>query len=203
MKIFTVSFVLFLAAGLCGNSFAQNVPGVPNGSIASNSRDDYDNGTRIRSMEMERIKKESYLSAAAAKSAENRKINYSQIKKDFELLQKLENEIVKTYITGKQINYKRISETAYKLNECAQRLQGNLSLSDEKFVKKSNKDKTEPENVKDIIVFLDTSIGRFVVNPVFKNLNVFETKDAAKAEFDLQNIIRLSKTLAQKSEKQI
>ena len=197
MKIFTVSFVLFLAAGFCGSSFAQNVPGVPNGSIATNSRDDYDNGTRIRSMEMERIKKEGYRSAA--KSAENRRINYPQIIKDFELLQKLENEIVKTYITGKQINYKRISETAYKLNECAQRLQGNLSLSAEK----AKQNKTEPENVKDIIVILDTSVGKFVVNPVFKNLNVFETKDAVKAEFDLQNIIRLSKVLAQKAENQI
>lgn len=203
MKIFTVSFVLLLAVGLCGNGFAQNVPGVPNGSIANNSRDDYDNGTRIRSMEMERIKKEGYRSAAAAKSAENRKINYFQIKKDFELLQKLETEIVKTYITGKQINYKRISETAYKLNECAQRLQRNLSFSDEKSVEKANKNKTESENVKDIIVILDTSVGKFVVNPVFKNLNVFETKDAAKAELDLQNIIRLSRVLAQKAENQI
>ncbi len=199
MKIFTVSFVLFLAAGLCGSSFAQNVPGVPNGSIANNSRDDYDNGTRIRSMEMERIKKEGYRSAAAAKSAENRKINYSQINKDFELLQKLENEIVKTYITGKQINYKRISETAYKLNECAQRLQVNLLLFDEKSAEKANKSKTEPENVKEIIVVLDTSVGNFVANPVFKNLNIFETKDAAKAESDLQNIIRLSRVLAQKA----
>ncbi|MEP7039910.1 MAG: hypothetical protein ABI891_16380, partial [Acidobacteriota bacterium] len=126
-----------------------------------------------------------------------------QIKKDFELLQKLENEIVKTYITGKQINYKLISEGAYKLNECAQRLQGNLSLSDEKSAEKAKKNQTEPENVKDIIVILDTAVGKFVVNPVFKNLNVFETKDAAKAELDLQNIIRLSKFLAQKTENQI
>ena len=199
MKILTVLFVLLFVVGLSGNIFAQNIPGVPNGSVASNSRDDYDNGTRIRSMEMERIKKETYRSAAA----ENRKINYSQIKKDFELLQKLENEIVKTYITGKQINYKRISENAYKLNECAQRLRGNLSLFAEKSDEKIDKNKTEPENVKDIIVVLDTLIGKFVVNPIFKNLNVFETKDATNADLGLQSIIRLSKTLAQKSESQV
>ncbi len=199
MKILTVLFVLLFVVGLSGNSFAQNIPGVPNGSVANNSRDDYDNGTRIRSMEMERIKKETYRSAAA----ENRTINYSQIKKDFELLQKLENDIVKTYITGKQINYKQISENAYKLNECAQRLRGNLSLFAEKSDEKIDKNKTEPENVKDIIVVLDTLIGKFVVNPIFKNLNVFETKDAVKADIGLQSIIRLSRLLAQKSENQV
>ena len=202
MKNYIVLFSIAFVLGSFGNVLAQNVPGVPNGSIANNSRDDYDNGTRIRSMEMERIKKENYRSAAAAKSAENRKINYSQIKKDFELVQKLQNAIIQTYVTGKQINYRRIGELAVKLNECADRLDKNLLLSTEKPLEKSDKKNFNSKDVKDIIVILDNLIGKFVVNPIFKNLHIFEATDAEKAEFNLHSIIDLSNLLAQKTQNQ-
>ena len=194
--LFTIFFAAFTTVP------AQNVPGVPNGSIAKDSRDDYDNGIRIRSIELERVKNESYRSAALEKAAENRKINYSQIKSDFELVQKLQNEIVKTYVTGKQINYGRIGELAAKLNECAKRLELNLLLYTEKTTKKSNKENLDSRNVSGLIVILDKSIGTFVANQVFKNLNIIEPNDAEKAEFDLHNIIQVSNFLAQKAEKQ-
>ena len=193
-------FGIFFIFGSSGSLFAQNVPGVPNGAVANNSRDDYDNGIRIRSIELERIRNESHRSALAAKAVENRNINYSQIKKDFEFVQKLQNEIVKTYVTGKQINYKRIGTLASKLNECAARLDENLALSTEKQPEKKAKKHSAPEDVSDIIVILDKSIGKFVVSPIFKNLLILETNDAEKAKFDLQSIIYLSDLLSQKSE---
>ena len=103
MNIWILLFVmLFVSSGFVS---AQNIPGVPNGSANKDSRDEFDNGIRLRSIELERVKRENYRSAIAEKAAENRKINYSQIKKDFELVQKLQNEIIKTYVTGKQIDY--------------------------------------------------------------------------------------------------
>lgn len=200
MKSLIFLFIVF--AIFAGNIFAQDVPGIPNGSISKNGRDDYDNGIRIRSMELERVKGEIYRSDIAQRAAENRKINYLQIKKDFELIQTLENSIVKTYVTGKKINYERISELASKLNDCAKRLDENLSLTDEKEVKKPNKKDANLSDIKEIIVLLDKSIGNFVANPLFKNLYVFEAKDNIKAEFDLQNIISLSEILEQKSKTQ-
>lgn len=198
----SLNFLFIVLAIFAGNIFAQDVPGIPNGSISKNGRDDYDNGIRIRSMELERVKGEIYRSDIAQRAAENRKINYLQIKKDFELIQTLENAIVKTYVTGKKINYNRISELASKLNECAKRLDENLSLTDEKEVKKPNKKDANLSDVKEIIVLLDKSIGNFVANPLFKNLYVFEAKDNIKAEFDLQNIINLSEILKQNSKLQ-
>jgi hypothetical protein len=195
-------FVMLLVFGSFANGFAQSDPGVPNGSVGKNSRDAYDNGTRIRSIELERIKRESYRSAAAQKAADNRRINFSQIKEDFELLQKLQNEIIKTYVTGKQINYGRISELSSKLNDCAERLDKNLLLSTEKNVKKSDEKDSNVEEVKGIIVVLDKSIGKFVTSPVFQNLGVIEPDDAEKAEVELQNIIRLSNFLARKADLQ-
>ena len=199
MKILYFSLVVLFTTFNCIS--AQNIPGVPNGSVGKDSRDDYDNGIRIRSIELERIKRESNRSEIAAKAAENRKINYSQIKKDFELVQELQNEIVKTYVTGKQINYGRISELASRLNNCAGRLDKNLSLSDENTKQKPTNDQA-PEAVSDLIVVLDGFIGKFVTSPVFKNLNVIESNDAEKAEFELRNIIRLSEVLAREAEKQ-
>lgn len=194
--LFVILFVWF------GNIFAQNVPGVPNGAVAKDSRDDYDNGIRMRSIELERIKRESYRSAKAAKAAENRRLNYSQIKKDFELIQSLQNQIVKTYTTGNKINYERIGELASRLNDCAIRLDKNLSLSVEDSKQKSKKKNSEPEDVKDTIVILDRSIGKFITSPIFQNLNVVEPTDAEKAEFELQNVIRLSSLLERKAEQQ-
>ncbi len=191
--LFIVVFVSF------GSISAQNVPGVANGSVAANSRDDYDNGIRMRSIELERIKTESYRSAAAAKSAKSREINYSQIKKDFELIQKLQNEIVKTYVTGKQINYERIENLASKLNECAARLDGHLLLSADKSAIKFDEKLIALEDVKDLIVVLDKAIGNFVTSPVFKNLKIIETDNAEKTEADLYSILRLSRRLAEKS----
>ena len=200
MKIFI--FLCIILFGFLGNISAQNIPGVPNGSAGKDSRDEYDNGIRLRSIELERIKRESYRAAAAEKVAENRKINYSQIKKDFEMVQKLQNEIVKTYVTGKQINYRRIGELALELNDCAKRLDKNLLLYTEKTLNKTGKKNAGSEEVKDLIVILDKLIGKFVANPVFQNLNVIETKNAENAELELQNIIKISELLATQSEKQ-
>lgn len=197
--LFFLFVILFVSAG---SVIAQTIPGVPNGAVTRDSRDDYDNGIRIRSIELERIKRESYRSALAAKSAENRRINYSQIKKDFELIQRIQNAIVKTYVTGKQINYERISELALKLKECAERLDKNLSLSTEIAEQDSKKKNSEPDDVKDLIVILDKTIGKFVSSPIFDNLQIIGTKDAKKAEFELKNIIRLSDYLAQKADEQ-
>jgi hypothetical protein len=202
MKKFGLLLVTLLVFVSFESGFAQDAPGIPNGSIGKNSRDNYDNGTRLRSIELERIKQESYRSAAAEKAAENRRINFSQIRQDFELLQKLENEIVRTYVTGKQINYDRIGELSSKLNDCAARLRTNLLLSVEKEPKKSDKQVSDPENVREIIIVLDASIGKFVSSRVFQNLNVIEPDDAENAELELQNILRLSDSLAQKAERQ-
>lgn len=78
MKILILLFIVFFASG---SVFAQEVPGVANGSVARDSRDEYDNGIRLRSIELERIKNENYRSAIIEKAFETRKITYSQIKK--------------------------------------------------------------------------------------------------------------------------
>ncbi|MCD9185907.1 MAG: hypothetical protein LUM44_05710 [Pyrinomonadaceae bacterium] len=178
-----------------GNIFTQDVPGVANGSVGRNSRDDYDNGIRMRSIQLERAKRENY----RQRVIEIRKMNYAQIKKDFELLQKLQSEIVKTYVTGKEINYKRIGELASKVSECAKRLDANLSLYEEDQPSKSKLKESELQDIKNIIVVLDKSVGNFVTSPIFQNLNVIETKTTENAETELRNIIRLSFLLEQKS----
>ena len=200
MKLLICSFIILFVSFI--SVFAQNVPGVPNGAIGKDTRDEYDNGIRLRSIELERVKREFYRSESALKAAENRKINYQQIKKDFEAIQNLQNSIIKTYVTGKQINYSRISELALKLNNCAARLEKNLSLTTEFDEQQSKKKNSDPGDVKDLIVVLDKSIGKFVTSPIFENLLIIETKHAKKAEFELQNIIRLSDFLAQQSSKQ-
>lgn len=200
-RIFLIA--AFFAFGSFAYVSAQNTPGVPNGSVAKDSRDEYDKGIRLRSIELERVRKENNRAAAIEKAIESRKLNYSQIKNDFERIQTIQSAIVKTYVTGRQINYKRIGELAFELNQAARRLDENLLLAVEKADKKSSKKEIqEAEQVSDLIVVLDRAIGKFATNPIFKNLNVIEPKSAEKAEFELQNIVRLSSLLAREAEKQ-
>lgn len=197
MKILSLSIMVFFLS--FGNLSAQNVPGIPNGALGKDTRDDYDNGIRLRSIELERIKRSNSRKTSAREKSENYKINYLLIKKDFEKLQKLQDEVIKTFLTGKQINYGRIGELASELNGCAERLYKNLLLPAGN-AEPLDFEITISKAVRDLIVELDNNIGVFVNNPIFQNLNTIETKNAEKAEIDLQSIISLSNILARKSD---
>lgn len=171
-----------------------------------------DRGIKERSIDLERTKrdaakpdreKEAPPPADAAK--------FEQIKEDFENIQRLQDEILKTYTTGKQIEAKKIAANAEEIKKRAIRLEANLFpiYENTKNAKKS-KEAQEieiglpplPQGLKSLIVEQDNTLARFISNPMFAKPAIANVNDQATARSDLQKLIRLSAELKFEAEKQ-
>lgn len=177
--------------------FAQQVP-TPEPTIEVELRE---NSIRMRSAELERIKRES-AKPKPRESAKEREIKFAEIKEDFENIQKLQDKIVKSYITEKKINYSKISELATDMRNKALRLNANLfgTKSDEPNVFEDSKT-AEKNSVKSLIIELDNAIGLFIGSPIFQNTKIVDRKTSEIAQSNLKKILNLSEALSREADK--
>ena len=167
-----------------------------------------DNSLKMRSVEMERIKREETKAVAAKFAPINSKIEakFPEIKEDFEGIQVSQSAIVASYTTGKTIDYAAIESAAAAINKKAKRLDSNLfpgaTSEDLKDDSKKSKEKTEkPKGIRDLILELDEAVGSFVSSKIFANIKVIEPEVAIKTRADLLNIQSLSEKLAEEAKK--
>jgi hypothetical protein len=199
MKKIILSILFLVIAGISSNIYAQ-LPGggTPTGNGDANIGSD---GIKIRSVELERIKREAFKSDPNAFGAINTNLEskFPQVKEDFESIQTSEAAIIKAYTMSKEIDYKLIEKSAKDINKKAKRLDANLFLytldpeDREKFALKGVKKQVE---IKDIIVGLDKVIGEFVGSKIFQNYKSIDPEVAKKARIDLDNILKASENLA-------
>ena len=199
MKKIILSILVILAASTFSNVFGQRE--TPGGAGDKNLGDD---GIKLRSVEIERIKREADKSNASSFAPINTEIKakFPQIKEDFESVQLLQAAIIKAYTTGKTIDYGMIETSAEGINKKAKRLDANLFAS--KIQKKSDNSKakeTKIKSVKVLIVELDNSIGSFVSSKIFGNINVVDPVVALKTRTDLVKIMDLSDQLSKEAGK--
>src|SRR4051812_20387559 len=99
--------VLLLGAGSYTSVISQlPPPGAGDRSLENRSIKD-------RSNELERVKRDAdKLDTSNQQSAEMSPAKFQEVKEDFENIQRLEDEIVKIYTTGKQIDFLKISQNA-------------------------------------------------------------------------------------------
>jgi hypothetical protein len=182
------------------NVFAQRE--TPAGAGDKNLGDD---GIKMRSVEMERIKREAQIAEASAFAPINKEISakFPQIKEDFEGIQVLEGSIIKAYTTGKSIDYGLIESAAEGINKKAQRLDTNLfaATKAEKKEEKTTEKVEKPKIIRDLIVELDNAVGDFVSSKIFGNIKVIEPDVAIKTRNDLLNILKLSELVAAEAKK--
>lgn len=153
---------------------------------------------RRRSMELERVKREA-AQTFPQESNEEATIRFAKVKDDYEHIQKLQAEIIKTYTNGKEINYSKISSSADEMNRKSIRLEANLFNI--KAVTNKNGDKKKSLSVRDLIIELDKVLGNFVNSPIFKSNNLIEQNDVEESQTQLEKIIKLSETLSQEAKK--
>lgn len=189
-------FIFFLLITPLG-AMGQVSPPLPVPVTESEIRDD---SLKMRSNELERIKRDSRKPLSKA-SAKEREIRFAKIKNDFEGIQKSQDQIIKAYTTGKKINFKKISRAAANLRKQALRLDKNLFGSEEED-KPSEKNRSKnPNTIRNLIIELDRAIGNFVKSPIFNNKNVVELEESRKARRQLQKIIELSHALSKLADK--
>ena len=128
-----------------------------------------------------------------------------QIRKDFERLQVLRNEIARALVARQTLDYKSIQGKAAEINKRASRLMtallvANVDGSD------ANKDSSDPaarideSHLDRSLVVLCKTIDRFVENPVFDLNGVVDVNDSTKAGGDLLDVIELSDDIRRAAE---
>ena len=197
----SILFTLFLAASLSAQQ-----PGPPPGAVPAGAGDKnlQTSDLKMRSAELERIKRDAEKPSRKNEGPAAPTMNFQQIKEDFETIQKLQDDIIKAYSTGKEIEHTRISNDASQMNQSAIRLESNLFPPVEK--KKDGKKGSEPpsakvdepalpQDIKSLIVELDNTLTAFVGNPMFTSPQVVDQNNNLKARGELQKLIRLSSAL--------
>ena len=175
-----------------------------------------DRNIKDRSIELERIKREADKPDRKNQTqAANDAARFEEVKEDFENIQRLQDEILKAYTTGKQIEAPKIAANAAEITKRAGRLESNLfpPAESQKGSKKSKEAQKEPpkdeqavpplpQDLKSLIVEQDNTLAKFVANPMFTNPGVANVNDQAVARGDLQKLIRISAALKTEAEKQ-
>lgn len=213
MKKILLLTALILSTGIYSNINAQ-APTVSAPSV-SGDKDLRDTGIKTRSIDLERVNRDTNKSAnnAAEKNApttpeDKLAAKYEEIKTDFEQIQFSQDSVIKSYQNSEKIDYVQISKSAQEINKSARRLNSNLFPAlNEKTEKKSKKEeKTDDEaksakSLRDLIVELDNTVGSFAASPLFQNLRVVDPAVSAKAKLDLEKIIILSALLDTEAQK--
>ncbi len=186
-------FVLFVSLFSVSAIFAQISPTpVINNEVRDES------SIRRRSMELERVKRDADTPKLHENSA-GQFIKFAEIKDDFENIQKLETQIIKTYTSDKQINYKKISDSATEISKRATRLDINLFLTKTTKNEKIKKEEVKQKSIKDLIIELDKAISDFVDSPIFKSNKLVDSSVSDKSQNDLEKIIKISDLMAQQA----
>ena len=156
------------------------------------------NSIKMRSVELERVKRES--TRLSVRDSKERSLNFEEIGEDFENIQKLQNEVVRVYKTGKTVDYNRIGELSAEMNKRAVRLERNLF--EEKAEKTENNKDVERKKVRELIIELDGAIGNFTNGQIFKNIKLVDTENVQKSQDQLKKIIKLSGKLSMEASTQ-
>lgn len=181
-----------LSAVLTGTGYGQGPP-PPKPIIETEIRE---NSTKIRGIELERIKREAH-KAGPDESDREREVRFRETKKRFESIQKSQSSVIKAYTTGKTINYSRINESANDMTRDGLWLDVNLFGAES--AEPGNLKEAEGlrrDDVRDLIIRLDKALGRFVQSPVFKPSTVLDKKMFQEAQQRLREVISLSRLLS-------
>lgn len=188
LVFFAVCFVVLSAENISAQR--QIPPPVP--VVETEMRD---GSIRMRSNELERVKRDSY-KLPPKEDGREQAMRFAMIKEDFEDIQKSQDSIIKAYTTGKKINFAKISDGAHDIKKNAHRLAVNLFNDDfEISASVSKNDSKNSKSVKDLIVELDNVLGIFVKNPIFQDVKTVDPASTEKAQADLRKISELSDEL--------
>ncbi len=201
-KGFSLLAIVAIAFVLSSPARAQE-HGPPPGASDRNVGDGVSD-IKSRSVEMERARRDAEKADKKSENSPNQ--NFPQIKEDFERIQIINSDVLQAASTHDAApDYMRISEAASELKKRAVRLKSNLFAAEsEKHSKDKSKEATEQQqqqDVKSLLVALDSAIGGFVSSPIFQNIKVIDPQDSAKARQSLEQVIKLSTQVSKEADK--
>jgi hypothetical protein len=154
-------------------------------------------GARVRSSELERVKRDA--EKPDRKAEESPEDKFPQIKEDFERIQIVNGEVLQA---GGSPDYVRLSEAAEEVRRRAERLKSNLFEPEpEKKPKGEGVEATAQTDLKSLLSELDGALARFVNSPIFQNTRVVNPQESAEARRELDEVIKLSTRVSKEADK--
>ena len=143
--------------------------------------------------------------AAKPRTPEERTLALAEIAEDFKRIQLINNKMMGTTMSAAAPDYGRIAETTSEIRRRAIRIGKNLQLrkgdAEEAAKGSAHKQAQDAAQMKAALLSLDTCIMSFVQNPIFRNPDVIDVEQAAKARRDLEKIIGRSHLISKDAEK--
>lgn len=142
-------------------------------------------------MEMERR-------AAEPRTEEQQRLALAQIAQDYREIQVVNNKMMGTSIPSAAPNFMTIANSLEEIRKRASRLKENLRLAESKEKSPARAKYKQVETTAELksqLLILDESIMRLVKNPIFKNPDVVDVNEAAKARGELEFIIVTSQLI--------
>lgn len=212
--------IIIVTAFVCSTAICSNIFGQQAAPPGAGDKDLRDNNVKTRSVDLERVDRDARKSGSDGTSTTAPKeketedqlaARFGEIKTDFEQVQLSQDAVIKAYQSSSKIDYAQIGKSASEINKSAMRLNKNLFTAiaaetpdAQKGNKQEEKKETETKpskTVRDLIVELDNSIGKFAASPMFQNLRLIDPRVSIKARMELNNIIELSAMLGAESQK--
>ena len=186
--IFLTIFLLVVSAAAipAQNNVEQSI---------KNARDQFSD-IKTRSVEIERMKRDANKKATNDVST----AKFSEIKKDFEQIQKINMDLVQMTAAKSPVNYAAALNFVSEINRRAARLNSNLFPAEDKQKKDAGKKQlvVESQDLKALFDALDKSINSFAHNPIFQNINFVNLHDSLTAQNDLEAVIKISFSIKEK-----
>ncbi|HEY5883404.1 MAG TPA: hypothetical protein VIT88_01885 [Pyrinomonadaceae bacterium] len=148
-------------------------------------------------MEMERR-------AAEPRTEEQQRLALAQIAQDYREIQVVNNKMMSVSIPSAAPNFMTIAKSLEEIRKRAGRLKENLRLAESKGkspTKTKYKQVETTAELKSQLLILDESIMRLVKNPIFKNPDVVDVNEAAKARGELEFIIVTSQLIGKDADR--
>jgi len=125
-----------------------------------------------------------------------------QLKQDFRRIQIVRNEMVRSLLANKPLDYNLISEQTEEINKRANRLKTYLIALKAEDKEKDPKAPVELSKgeLKGALVKLCNLIAGFIDNPVLKTPGTTDAEQSVKASADLQSIVELSGAIRKSAE---
>jgi hypothetical protein len=147
---------------------------------------------RYREWSMKSMEKNS------ARTPEEQKLAWSQIREDFKRIQVIDNDLAKHRASSQILDSKLVEKAVAEIHKCAARLQVNLMFPKEAAAP-GEKSQNEYQ-ISTLLSGLSGLIKRFVNNPVFGEVEALDLQAAATAKRDLERIMELSEQIKKKAQ---
>lgn len=143
--------------------------------------------------------------AAKPRTPEEQMLSLAEVAEDFKRIQLINNRMMAATMRAVAPDYGSIAGTTGEIRKRAIRIRKNLHLPNveaEGAAKDSeHKQAQDAAQMKAALLSLDTCIMSFIQNPIFKNPDVIDVEQAARARRDLERIIGRSQVISKDAEK--